>query len=53
MRSRAKAGASAPRIGKPRPGEAGVSPIFPAGKTHRELEQDPRRVRDTLRLQGH
>ena len=28
----AKDGASAPRTGEPRPGEAGAAPIFPGGK---------------------
>ena len=31
-RSRAEAGASVPRTGEPRPGEAGAAPTFPGGK---------------------
>ena len=31
-RSRAKAWASVPRTGEPRPGEAGAAPTFPGGK---------------------
>ena len=32
VRSQDKTGTSAPRTGKPHPGEAGPSPIFPDGK---------------------
>ena len=44
MKTWAKARASVPRTGKPRPGEAGVSPIFPG------VGGDPRRGGDALSI---
>ena len=54
LRAGLRQAASAPRTGKPSPGEAETLPIFPGGwkGTPRELGQDSRRGRGALRLPG-
>ena len=48
-----RSAASAPRTGRPSPGEAGASPIFPGRKAlSGELGQDPRRGSGACRLPG-
>ena len=54
MRSRAKAGASVPRKGEPRPGEAEASPIFlgRGGRRPQGVRAGPQKGGDALRLPG-
>ena len=51
-RSRAEAGASVPRTGKLRPGEAGAAPTFPGGKASQGVRAGPQEGGDALRLPG-